>query len=190
MRAITGFWREFRTAFESALEGMTDEEFREAWKGCAARTKRYEEHVLPEVANTMGLKFQKEDFKVDFTLCEVDSSGNAVPIVFIESENNARSADHEVRKLACLHAPLKVLVVCAEWSNDQGDWSHKGDRDDLSSMWAKQINAHNAVWPSTSVTGVIVAEWNRTMRYYSLAFGPRGEIVDPHECFFDREISE
>ena len=188
MRPIIGFWREFRTAFEKSLEGMRSDEFLMAWKGSAARTKRYEEHVLPEVAQQMGLRFKKEEFKVDYTMCEVDSSGNAVPLVFVESENNAQSAGHEIRKLACLHAPLKVLVVCAEWSNEPGDWGHRGYRKRLTDEWAGQINAHNAVWPSASVTGVIVAEWNRTLRYYSQALGPRGEIVDPHECFFERDI--
>jgi hypothetical protein len=54
------------------------------------------------------LETGNELFKVDFAISR-NSDGIKVPIIFIESENNVESADHEVRKLVNLAAPLRVL---------------------------------------------------------------------------------
>jgi hypothetical protein len=55
------------------------------------------------------LETGNELFKVDFAISR-ESDGVKVPIIFIESENNVESTDHEVRKLVSLAAPLRVLI--------------------------------------------------------------------------------
>lgn len=66
------------------------------------RTKFYREMLKP-LALGLGtlieeqLETGSELFKVDFAISR-NSDSVKIPIIFIESENNAYSADHEVRK--------------------------------------------------------------------------------------------
>lgn len=179
------FWRAFLNAFSKGLSATSDERFLRAWESSGNRTALYEETLLKNVSETMGLTFKKEEFKVDYTFCTTTSNDYDVPMVFVESENVATSAHHEMRKLCCLHAPLKVLIVCAEWSNKPGAWKHGGYQDRLLKQWAAQIRAHNKAWPSPSITGVIVAEWNESLKYYAMAFDHLGEVVDEHRIIFE-----
>ena len=52
-------------------------------------------------------------------------------------------------------------------------------------QWATQIRAHNKAWPSPGTTGVIVAEWNASLKYYVTAFDHLGEVVDKHRVIFE-----
>lgn len=183
------FWREFLDAFSQGLFATSGEEFSRAWKSSGDRTQFYEGTFLQNVSEAMGLTFKKEEFKVDYTFCATTENDYDVPMVFIESENFAITAHHEIRKLCCLHAPLKVLIVCAEWSNEPGAWKHGGYQDQLLKQWAAQIRAHNKVWPSPSITGVIVAEWNESLKYYAVAFDHFGEVVDEHRIVFEHGAS-
>ena len=188
MHPLISYWTNFEAAFKRELCLVSEQEFSEAWHQSRARTALYENRIIPAVSETMGLKFWKEDFKIDYTLCqEVD--GVNVPLIFIESENDANSAHHEIRKLCCLSAPLKVLIVCSEWSEESGDWKHGGHKSTLLNRWGKQIKAHNKSWPVPAITGVIVAEWNACLRYYSLAFDHLGDVIDEHKIMFTAETA-
>ena len=182
------FWREFLGAFSQGLSATSEEEFSRAWKSSGDRTAFYEGTLLESVSEAMGLTFKKEEFKVDYTFCATTTDYD-VPMVFVESENVATSAHHEMRKLCCLHAPLKVLIVCAEWSNEPGAWNHGGYQDRLLKEWGMQIRAHNKVWPSPSITGVIVAEWNESLKFYAVAFDHFGDVVDEHRVVFEHGVS-
>lgn len=182
------YWASFLNAFKRELSETCDDDFRKAWTSSRNRTQYYEENLLRKVAQALGLSFKKEEFKIDYTLCHSEENGYEVPVIFIESENIASSAHHEIRKLCCLHAPLKVLIVCAEWSTDPGSWSHGGQKDKLLSDWSLQIKAHNKIWPSPNFTGIIVAEWNQQLKYYSVAFNHLGEIADDHQVLFERTV--
>lgn len=183
------FWREFLSAFAKGLSATSGEEFLKAWESSGNRTALYEGALLKNVSETMGLTFKKEEFKVDYTFCAIDDNGYDVPMVFVESENIATSAHHELRKLCCLHAPLKVLIVCAEWSDEPNAWKHGGYKNQALKQWATQILAHNKAWPSPSTTGVIVAEWNASLKYYATAFDHLGEVVDKHRVIFEHGAS-
>jgi len=185
---LISFWNEFKREFIRELNELSDEEYQYAWRRRKNRTILYEDTIIPKISKSLNLNYKKEDFKIDYTLC-VENDGHEVPLIFIESENVANSAHHEIRKLCCLSAPLKVLIVCAEWSDEPGAWRHGGDKCKLIERWSSQIKAHNKVWPMPAVTGVIVAEWNSSLKYYSLAFDHLGDIVDNHEIMFSREIS-
>lgn len=174
-------WKNFLNAFHQCLSVTSGESFSAAWQSSTSRTKFYAGTLLKNVSDEMGLIFKKEEFKVDYTFCVTIENKYDVPIVFIESENVATSAHHEIRKLCCLHAPLKVLIVCAEWSNEKSG----GYQDNLIKRWAAQIRSHNKIWPSPSITGVIVAEWNESLKYHVIAFDHFGEVVDKHRVFFE-----
>lgn len=186
---IIDYWKKFRDAFTDELSKVTDGDLSEAWKSSENRTKLYEERILPQVAEVMGLVLRKEEFKVDYTLCKPTGNDYDVPLVFVESENVASSAEHEIRKLCCLHAPLKILITCAEWSDEPNAWSHGGVKEALLERWRNQVWLHNKEWPSPCITGVVVAEWNQSLRYYALAFDCFGDIVDEHGLVFERKIS-
>jgi hypothetical protein len=90
-----------------------------AWSSAKARTCLYKEMLAPLATNLGTLIEEKleagsELFKVDFAICQ-NSNDIKVPLIFIESENNAFSAEHEIRKLVNLAAPLRVLITVIQW---------------------------------------------------------------------------
>jgi len=182
------YWNRFLSAFTSQLKSLSAEDFQRAWMSSANRTILYENVVLPNVAHELGLEFVFEEWKVDYTLCrKVDEY--LVPEVFVESENVAVSAHHEVRKLCCLASPLKVLIVCSEWSNEDGDWRHGGHKEKLLLEWSSIIQRHSKVWPQNSIFGVIVAEANELLTYYAVAFDNRGKYATEHNVIHSINIS-
>lgn len=187
---LVSYWTRFVDAFIDEISSLPNEALSEAWQSSANRTRLYEHRVLPQVASKMSLRFKKEEFRVDFTFCKAVLDTYEVPVIFIESENIATSAHHEIRKLCCLHAPLKVLIVCAEWSDEPGAWPHGGCKQVLLEQWRQQINAHNREWASSSTIGIIVAEWNQLLRYYAVAFNHFGDVVDDHRIIFEREVTQ
>ncbi|MBU2986746.1 hypothetical protein KO528_15380 [Saccharophagus degradans] len=184
---LVQYWKAFENTFKEQLTNVTSDQYREAWKSSSNRTALYERVILPSVAQNLGLVFKSEEWKIDFTLCR-DVNGYPVPEIFIESENVALSAHHEIRKLCCLSSPLKILIVCAEWSDREGDWPHGGLKYRLLEQWASIIKNHSKVWLNEGVTGIIVAEANATLSFYSIAFDHFGEVVSDHSIIFERDI--
>lgn len=185
MNPIIQYWKKFQSEFKNALDEQSFEDLSYAWLSQTNRTSFYENNLIPKIATSMNLEFINEDFKIDYTLCQRVEDYLA-PLIFIESENNAQTATHELRKLNCLNAPLKVLVVCSEWCDEQGFWKHGGGRKNLTETWLKNIKSHGNVWPSNSITAIIVAEWKDNLRYYSFACNSNGEIVDEHKILFEK----
>ena len=131
-------------------------------------------------------KFQKEEFKIDYTLCKETADRYPVPVIFVESENIASIASSEVRKLCLLYSPLKVLITCVEWSDEPGYWKSGGYKNHLTNEWSKIISSHNSILPQQAITGVIVAEWNTCLRFYSFAYDQLGSLIDPEDKFFEK----
>jgi hypothetical protein len=108
-------WHRFTEQFSAAINGSSETDLASAWSDHKRRTLFYREMVKP-LAASLGtvieekLEAGNELFKVDFAISRI-SDGVKVPIIFIESENNPNSADHEVRKLVSLAAPLRVLMA-------------------------------------------------------------------------------
>ena len=115
-----------------------------------------------------------------------------VPLVWIESENDLTDITHEVRKLASLSGPLKVLITCCEWDDTPGAWPHGGQKRELE-KWTAILREHCQAWHSVSVFAVIVGEWNGTngtLRFYAIAFDAMGNLVDDHSILLGRTVGE
>jgi len=187
--ALLEFWNNFQKSFVEQIDALSDSELTEAWKSSKNRTYMYERKTLGSVAQAMGMTYIKEKFKIDYTFCRKADDGEEVPLVFIESENNAFDAKHEMRKLCCLSSPLKVLITCVEWSDEEGYWKRGGNRKKLTDEWSKIISSHNSIWPQAAVTGVLIAEKNNhTLRFYSLVYGPNGSLIKDSEVVFERKL--
>lgn len=142
------YWRKFKGAFQQELTACSRDDFSTAWKTSTNRTRFYEENLLPRVADSLQLKFLKEEFKIDYSLCKETPDGYLVPLVFVESENIATGiANSELRKLCLLYSPLKVLITCVEWSDEPGYWRSGGLKAQLTEKWSNIIRAHNAILP-------------------------------------------
>ncbi|MBA2271246.1 MAG: response regulator [Chthoniobacterales bacterium] len=144
------------------------------------------------MASALGFGFQAELFKVDFAMWTRDAT-TPVPVVFIESENFATSADHEMRKLTCIAAPLRVLMVPVEWDESEGVWASGGLRRQLLTQWQHIVRSYNQVWPRQGVCGVVIGEWRRDnhLRFYANAFDPTGNLLhDTDLILLDRVMPE
>jgi hypothetical protein len=186
---LNKYWTEFRDHFKEALLLASTEDLKKAWTTSTDRTNFYTQRLLPPLAASLGLEYTTELFKVDFALCVKSSSGRKVPVVFIESENNAQSAVHEMWKLCSLSAPLKIMISCVEWSEEPGFWPSGGSKSKLLQEWSGIIKAHNEVWPQPCMYGVIIGEWRDALRFYSVGLGANGCELDPHTILYERQIS-
>ena len=112
-------WFEFIEHFNVCIRKYSNEQLRQAWKTLPKRTKFYTDGLLPQVANDMNLEITKEEFKVDFVMAVEDPySEHKIPKIYIESENDIRKAEHEIRKLCSLNSPLRILITVDEWPDD------------------------------------------------------------------------
>jgi hypothetical protein len=171
-------WFRFRDAFMTAVSAMETEQLTAAWASQTARTIFYRDSILKSVP---------ELFKVDFVMATQSSSGLQVPVIFIESENIAISASHEVCKLSALAVPLRVLITVVEWSDL---WTTGGRRKILLPQWQSIVRAHAEIWPHPGWLGIVIGEWgpDSHLRFYTLALGPDGEIRDPEAMKVDRLV--
>jgi hypothetical protein len=103
-----------RGGLQSCSESRKDAELIDAWSKHNHRTAFYSELVLPEAARQMGWQLTREFLSIDYALTKSGIFDSA-PLIFIESENWPISAFQEVHKLACVNAPLKVLIAVARW---------------------------------------------------------------------------
>ena len=130
----------------------------------------------------MGYDFDTELFKVDFAMWTRDTEPK-VPIIFVESENQANTANHEVCKLISLSAPLRVLISVIEWDETPGVWQSGGMRRHLLSQWQKTIGAYTRIWPRTGLFGLLIGEWRRddVLRFYANAVDGTSALFAPED---------
>jgi hypothetical protein len=162
----TLIWHKFVAAFRAALSSRKDAELIDAWSKHNHRTAFYSELVLPEAAQQMGLQLKREFLNIDYALTK---SGiyNSAPLIFIESENWPTFAFQEVHKLACVNAPLKVLITVAQWDKTPGVWP-KSVQTELLSFWRKVLLIHQRGVGLSGSFGVIVGERrvDEQLRFY------------------------
>ena len=180
-------WHRFIESFTAEILGSTESHLASVWSSPTARTKFYCETLKP-LAMSLGtvideeLETGSELFKVDFAISR-NSKDVKVPIIFIESEKNAFSADHEVRKLVSLAAPLRVLITVAQWDEESEIWVGRGGahRSNLLSRWEQVIRQHQIVWPRAGVVGIMVGEWraDKKFRFYGYGYGEGHRLADP-----------
>jgi hypothetical protein len=175
----TTLWQDFKHLFSEAcdkhhLDGLT-----KAWCSSGDRTTFYVNTIFPEIAEKMNLKLRRELFKVDAAFCKVSDSGYDVPLIFIESENDASSATHEMRKLSSLNSPCRVLIVCCEWSSDL--WGHSGRQDELIKIWSAIVKSHSDLGNLNGTIGIINVEWGEFLRLTAASWNEEGEMPElPH----------
>jgi|WetSurMetagenome_2_1015567.scaffolds.fasta_scaffold134014_1 hypothetical protein len=184
---LTAYWQQFIELFAFHIKRASKTQLNAAWSSQTARTQFYTKNILPNVAAQMGLTTRTELFTVDLAMCAKASTGHDVPLIFIESENIAFSADHEVWKLCCLAAPLKILITCVEWSETPNFWPSGGAKTELLQRWLNIVRSHGEVWPQPGLLGIIVAEWgpDDKLRFYAIAIGNGGQICQPESVIVE-----
>jgi hypothetical protein len=180
-------WVRFRASLREQLEHTPTDRLRDAWFSCAERTTFYTRDLLPRVAADLKLDIAPELFRVDMAL-GLPSPTGVVPLVWIESENDLTGITHEVRKLASLSGPLKVLICCCEWDDAPGAWQHGGRKRQCLEEWSAILRSHGQAWPDASVFAIVVGEWNASLRFYATVLDALGNSADDHAVLLDRTV--
>jgi hypothetical protein len=185
---LISYWFSFSDAFIAEIEHTLPADLLAAWGSPTERTQFYTLRVLPAVAQRLGLSHTKELFKVDVAMRRPASNGEMVPVVFIESENDATTAVHEMRKLCALSCPLAVLITVIEWNPDV--YGAKAQRDHLTQAWSDIIKAHAEVWQRPGIIGVLIGEWGPDdhLRFYRFAYSMNGRICVQEKIVTDRHV--
>lgn len=137
---------------------------------------------LPEVCDyfsryiDLELVFKKEEYKIDYTF-RINDGIKKAPLVFIESENDSLTSDSEMRKLCYFNSPLRVLIICERWE-EQNFQRYSGKKEMLINIWSRTIDEFNVFSDHESVIGVVIAEASDSFRFYSVLFDHEGRIFD------------
>jgi hypothetical protein len=182
-------WSTFVSHFRANIEKASTIHLSDAWAESAKRTKFYRDVALQGVARDMGYQFGKELFTVDYVMWK-KGERHDVPIIFIESENDAFTATHEIKKLSCITAPLRVLITVIEWDDSPGIWVGGGQRAKLLAEWQSIIRSYNSVWGRSGVIGLLVGEWRQDglLRFYANSFDANGSFVAKDEIILERSM--
>lgn len=187
IRNPSDLWNGFVRAFADELQRTQEADatvLTRHWLSQTARTTLYTDRILKQVAIRLGMDIVPERFKVDFAM-GLKQGGTLVPLVFVESENQAKGADWEISKLCSLRAPLRVLICCTEWSEAPGYWPRGGRRAELVSWWSEIIQAHNRHLPEHGKIGLIVGESGKGgLRFYANAWDDNGQMLEEDEVIF------
>lgn len=187
MRDATELWSEFVKAFAGELQSTQEADATVLawhWLSQTARTTLYADRILKQVAIRLGMVLVPERFKVDFAM-GVKQGETLVPLVFVESENQAKGAEWEINKLCSLRAPLRVLICCTEWLETPGYWPRGGRRTELVKCWSEIIQAHNRHLPDHGKIGLIVGESGKGgLRFYANAWDDNGQMPEEDDVIF------
>src|SRR5438105_1129405 len=100
-------WTNFKNAFCRILDETEREKLVEAWGDIKIKTTFYESELMPAMAAQLGMGFQIERLRCDYTFLDA----NRVPLIAVEAENCHPTAWKEMESLCSLAAPLKILVL-------------------------------------------------------------------------------
>jgi hypothetical protein len=188
---LIAYWLRFSCRFVAELQQAALADLQRAWQGgLPDRTNLYRQ-FMPRIATALDLELEPHEFlRVDWVMSSRASIGKAVPVIFIESENNARSAYEEMRKLCAVSSPLAVLITVKKW--DPKLFGLRARRKRLTEQWTRIIKAHAEVWARPGLIGVLVGEWaegiDYHLRFYSFAFSTDGTICWPESTVFDMHL--
>lgn len=167
-------WKKFRDSLLAELQSTPIKEFEEAWQGLKNKTSFYGSKLLSRVAELNQWSIWYEFLRSDFALANADG----IPVVFIESENNHRSASEEIEKLCCVASPVKVLFLSCEW--------HNSEREAFLDGWLERIRRQHSALPCDCIYMIVVGEWGRghpddgILRYYLESYDSTcHQIEDP-----------
>jgi len=168
-------WQQFKAELKKKTSLMSFERFETAWKSRSNRTVYYFDHLLPEIANALGLGFKKEKtFLVDGIMYLKASQETEVPKIFIESENNIHCSNEEVYKLCSLNAPLKILFLCHEWTPETSQQIAEWYWDYI----IGDIKEENGL---IGYLAIIVAEWNESLKFHSYVYDNNAIVIEKEE---------
>jgi hypothetical protein len=183
---LMNFWKEFCDAFKNILGKKTFVQLDNAWASDGTRTNFYFPEVLCDVAKIMGMEYRAEVFTADAAFVRKGSGGTEVPMVWIESENDAGSAEHEVRKLCSLAGPLKILMICSEWDET---WPHGGMRTKWIGKWQPIVKDYGEFWPLPSLFGIIVGQRkDKEWKFYAMPIGQCGDIIGQEQVLLKKRF--
>lgn len=166
-------WNNFKQSLLESIQETDVSAFEQAWKSCNERTQFYFDNLLPNVARKLKLGFQKEKpFRIDGIFTVKGNQNNEIPIIYLESENNARSSHEEVYKLCCLNAPLKVLIVCTEW--DDQLWKEQI----VQGHWHSIIQDFKDKLHLTGHFAFIIAAWMETLKFHSYVLDENAKLIE------------
>jgi len=183
-------WSIFRVSVCNQLEHTSTERFRNVWHNDRARTAFYTGDLFPRIASDLKFETFCELFRVDMAMGLLSPAG-LIPLVWVESENNSNSASQEVKKLACLSGPLKVLITCDEWDETPGAWRHGGRKTRLLQSWTTILQSHSQLLPTQSLFAILVGEWNNsrsTLRFYGTTLDATGKRIEDDSILMERDI--
>jgi hypothetical protein len=165
-------WRDFKASFAKSIEETPFETLKDAWQSSTNRTEFYLDQLLPNVAKKLSLSYEREKtFRVDGILSKIAKTGYPVPIIFVESENNSGDTETEIYKLCCLNSPLKVLLICCEWTDEY-------KLQTTNDYWQYIIDSFVAENTLVGHLGIIVAEMKDSLKFFGFAYNEQGKIED------------
>ena len=165
-------WASFKNALVDTANQMSTVEFEKAWTSSDQRTLFYFDTLLPNIAEKLGLLFEKEMiFRIDGVFSKIGGQNAKVPVIFLESENDIRTSEREINKLSMLNAPLKILMVCNDWNDDAKKLIKKYYWDYIIEDFAEQIGL-------SGLFAVIIGEWNETLKFYTHVYNDKGQVIE------------
>ncbi len=165
-------WQTFKKALQESIQETNVEDLKKGWASCDDRTCLYFNLILPKVATKLDLGMDKEViFRVDATFYIMGGQTTKVPIIFLESENDFKTTNHEVYKLCALNAPLKVLMICT-------DWDAASKKDLTEKYWEPIIDDYNDESKLTGYFAIIIAEWNEELIFHTHVYNEKGKVIE------------
>lgn len=169
-------WATFKNHLLESINEVDTSSFELAWKSKPERTRFYFDSLLPKVACKMNLDFKKEmKFRVDGTFFKKAGQTSEVPIILLESENDAFASHDEVHKLCLLNAPLKVLMICT-------DWNVASKKILTEKYWGYIIEDFAEESSLTGYFAIIIREWNETLKFYTFVYDNFGKPIESEDC--------
>lgn len=177
----------FHTAFRVAINETEVSELSVAWSSNKRRTAFYCDVLMPNIAMQLNMEHGKEEFKIDYVLSQISLRGAMIPQIFIESENDYKSANHEIRKLCSINSPLKVLITVTQqlFTPEPSAGAFKKLRE-----WQTIIRAHHENNPDfRGIISVIVGQQcTNGIQYYACAFNQEGNLCLPLSLLVSKKL--
>ncbi len=165
-------WDKFKSAFKEIITKYPIQTLEQSWLSKSDRSKFYFGSLLPKIATQLGLEFKTErPFRVDGLFFKRGSQTTEIPVVYIESENHAKSSNEEIYKLCCINAPLKILFICNEWTDTQKIEITNG-------YWNYIIDDFAEINLLIGNLCVLIAEWNEKLKIYSYCYNNKGVVFE------------
>jgi len=120
-------------------------------------------------------------------MSKVSIREHAIPKIFIESENDFNSADHEIKKLCSINAPLRILITYTdkELLKEPGIGAYEKLR-----KWQSIVMSHHELNEDFfGVLGVVMArKVGDEIIFQACAFRNSGDLLRPLSVLASRNV--